>query len=281
MFVFLNGAFVAESEAKVSIMDRGFLYGDGLFETLRVYRGAPFRWNAHLRRLHHGLGELGVTAPLKDAELRDAADELIARNNAAESILRIQITRGPGRRGYASAGAVQPTIVMTTHPAPPVSPSPPLWTLIASQFRVQSGNRLNCTKSSNKLINVLAKDEAAQKGADESLLLNERDEVVESTSANVFWIKGDAVCTPPLSSGALPGVTRDVVMEICESLQISLREQDGKLAAFHAADGVFLTLSSWEVVEASSIDGASLNRSQLPGRLFAAYRDVVDRETPA
>lgn len=279
MLVFLNGEFVEEAEAKVSVMDRGFLYGDGVFETLRVYRGVPFRWDAHMRRLHRGLEELSITPPVDDARLRAVADELIERNHASDSILRIHITRGSGNRGYASASADKPTLVITTHPAPAASPAPPVWTLITSRFRLQSDHPLNKVKSSNKLLNVLARDEAARAGADEAILLNERDDVVETTSANLFWIQGDAVFTPPLASGALAGVTREVVMEICESLQIPCREDTGTLATLSTADGVFLTLSSWGVVETASIDLTELKRSPLTERLYTAYRELAARET--
>jgi branched-chain amino acid aminotransferase len=279
MVVFLNGKFVPEADATVPITDRGFLYGDGLFETLRVYRGVPFRWASHLRRLHHGLKALGIVCPTNDAMLRAAAGELIENNQAADSILRIQMTRGSGQRGYASTGADKPTLVMTTHSAPAIASRPPVWTLATSRFRIESDNPLNGVKSSNKLINVLAKDEAAQAGADEAILLNERDEVVETSSANLFWIQGDTVRTPPLASGSLPGVTREVVMEICEALEIPCYEYPCEPATLRTASGVFLTLSSWGIVEADSVDGMPLLRSPLIQRLVAAYREVVERET--
>lgn len=279
MLVFLNGEFVDETEAKVSVMDRGFLYGDGMFETLRAYDGVPFRWDAHMRRLHRGLDELSIPTPVDDATLRKAADELIAKNSAAGCLLRIQITRGSGNRGYASAGANKPTLVMTTHPAPAIPPQPPAWALASSGFRIQSNNALNGVKSANKLLHVLAKDEAVRAGADEALLMNERDEIVETTSANLFWIQGDAVFTPPLACGALAGVTREVVMEICDALRIPCHEHTCETATLRTASGVFLTLSSWEIVEASAIDGKPLNRSPLIERLCAAYREVVERET--
>ncbi|HTH46277.1 MAG TPA: aminotransferase class IV, partial [Candidatus Limnocylindria bacterium] len=148
MIVFLNGQFVPEADAKVSVFDRSFLYGDGLFESVRVYAGQAFRWPQHLERLHAGAKFLGIRIPFTDAELTTAATELVARNGLPESNLRLVLSRGVGPRGYSPKGADSPTLVMTLHPAPVVSPEQPMrWELITSSFRIPAGDRLATFKT--------------------------------------------------------------------------------------------------------------------------------------
>ncbi len=281
MFVFLNGKLLPESEALVPISDRGFQLGDGVFETMRVYQGAPFRWVAHLARLNHGLATLGIHPPLPDDSLHDAVVSLIDRNNASDCVLRIQITRGSGQRGCSPKGADDPTITITTHPAPVIPDPPPRRSLITSRFRVQSDSPLASIKSTNRLINILAKDEADKAGADDAVLVNERGEVAELTSSNIFWIGDDTIHTPPVFCGALPGITRAAVMELAAELGIGCNETTCAASKLASKTGVFLTVSTWELLEIASIDGTPVTPSPLLKTLRTAYRELVDRETRA
>ena len=209
MIVFLNGQFSPEAEAKVSVFDRSFLYGDGLFESVRVYRSEPFRWPQHLVRLHAGAEFLGIRIPFSDAELTTAARELVTRNALPEALLRLTLSRGAGPRGYSPKGADSPTLVLTLHPAPVVSPEKPRrWKLITSSFRIPAGDRLATFKTTNKLAQVLARAEAEERGADEALLLNTDGRFAEAASSNLFWIEHGTICTTPLAEGLLAGVTR-------------------------------------------------------------------------
>src|SRR5215831_3054390 len=219
MTVFLNGEFVPEEQAVVSVFDRGFLYGDGLFETMRVFNGRVFRWEQHLERLRGGLDFLNFRFALDPARLREVADRLVLINQMPDSLLRLTISRGVGRRGCSPAGADKPTVVMTMHAPPSASPDEG-WTVITSSVRLPAGQAVAAYKTCSKLPQILARMEADAAGANEALLLNTEGVVVEGASSNLFWVKESLVCTPPIPSGILAGVTRAVVMEICDELRI-------------------------------------------------------------
>ena len=302
MLVFLNGRIVPEEAAVVSVFDRSFLYGDGLFETLRVFNSKPFRWGQHLERLRRGAEFLKIRLPLQGDALRGVAEQLISRNQMPDALLRVTLSRGVGIRGYSPAGAENPTLVMSLHPAPgaPVSgpafgdggsahagpeagaSNPrlrPRWKLVTSSFRIPANEPLAQYKTCNKLPQILARAEADAAGADEALLLNTDGLVVEAASSNLFWIEGNAVCTPPLATGILAGVTRAVVLEICASLGVATHEAGTTVSALRRCGGVFLSLSSWGVVEAKSVDGQTLKSSTLVARIRRAYRDLLHAET--
>ncbi|MCX6895515.1 MAG: aminodeoxychorismate lyase [Verrucomicrobia bacterium] len=278
-FIFLNGQFVPEDRAVVSVFDRGFLYGDGLFETMRVVNGQPFRWTQHLERLQHGADFLKIKLPFPPDALRWFVGDLIAQNEMPDSLLRLTLSRGVGPRGYSPKGAESPTLVMTLHPAPgaPVS-GPASWKLITSSLRLPVGDPLARFKTANKLAQVLARAEADAAGADEVLLLDTNGHVAEASGGNLFWIERGAVCTPPLTAGILPGVTRAVIFELCQKLNLSVRETNILPAQLRAVDGVFVSLSSFGVVEAVSLDGQSLNASPLVEKLRAAYETLLCAE---
>src|SRR6185312_12187403 len=131
MLVFLNGKFVPEERAVVSVFDRAFLLGDGLFETILIFNGKPFRWQQHLERLQRGAKFLGIKLPFSPKQLRDIADKLIARNKMPNALLRLTLSRGVGQRGYLPRGANHPTLVMSLHPAPKIdSTNPTKWKLM-------------------------------------------------------------------------------------------------------------------------------------------------------
>src|SRR5438067_2243995 len=137
MTVFLNGEFVPEQRAVISVFDRSFLYGDGLFETMRVFNGRPFRWNQHLERLRSGADFLKIVLPFSSEALRDFAEHLIATNKMPDSLLRLTLSRGIGQRGYSPKGAERPSLVMSLHPAPSVDvQNPPRWRLVTSSLRL-------------------------------------------------------------------------------------------------------------------------------------------------
>jgi len=272
VFVFLNGQFVPEEQATVSVFDRSFCLSDGLFEAVPVYRGKPFLWQNHVERLKTGADFLKIKMPFSPEALRGFADELLARNQAEDGVLRIQLSRGVGPRGYAVKGANSPTLVMTLHPARKFS-SP--CKIITSSIRIPAHDPLAKFKACNKLPHILARMEADEQGADEALLLNTEGHVAEATSANLFWIEGQAVCTPPLDSGALPGVTRGEVLALCSGLKISTEEKSCAPKSLPEADGVFLTSIAIEVREVSRLDGHELRRSPITETLRRAYLDYV------
>jgi aminodeoxychorismate lyase len=276
--VFLNGRFVEEEEAVVSVFDRGFLYGDGLFETMRVLNRKVFRWEQHIERLRGGLEYVKLKFALDAAGLREAADKLVSANEMPDSLLRLTVSRGVGRRGYSPAGAEKPTLVMSLHLFVSATPQEG-WSVITSNVRLPAGQPLAAYKTCSKLPQILARMEADDAGADEALLLNTEGFVVEGASSNLFWVEEDQVCTPPIPSGILAGVTRVVVLEICGELGIAARESALKPGQLAGTDGAFLSLSSAGVVPIRSVDGREMPVSPIITQLGTAYQDLLRRET--
>jgi aminodeoxychorismate lyase len=280
MIVYLNGRFLPNDQAVISVFDRSFLYGDGLFETLRVFNGRPFRWEQHMERLRAGTEFLKIPIQLDD--LQPAAEQLIAVNTLPDALLRVAVSRGVGVRGYSPRGADSPTIVMSLNSAPVVDPrNPPIWNLITSSFRLPANQPLAYFKTCNKLLQVLARSEADAQDAHETLLLNSDGFVSEGASSNMFWIQHNRVCTPPLVSGILPGVTRAVTAELCKHLGLQFKEPNILPEDLPHAEGVFLTLSSFGVVEAGTLNGRALPRSPLVATLRDAYHELINAECPA
>lgn len=283
-FAFLNGRIVPESEATVSVMDRAFLYGDGVFETLYALNGRPVRLEAHLDRLWQGADLLNVRVPFTRVEITKACEQVLrapAFGQPAAALLRLTLSRGVGARGYSPRGAEHPTLVITRHPATLPDEAPARWTLLTASFRLPAGDRIAAIKSCNKLAQVLARAEAEAAGADEALLLNTAGRVVEAAAGNLFFIENGAIRTPPLLSGILPGVTRAVVLELCRAAGVPVAEAAPSPEELARADGVFLTLSTQGIVAASSLDGQSLAAPPLIGRLHADYWRMVARECDA
>jgi aminodeoxychorismate lyase len=268
---------VAENEAVVSIFDRGFLYGDGVFETIRVFNGKPFRWLQHLQRLQAGAEFLGIRLPFSNDALLEFSRELLTANETPNSLLRLTLSRGRGARGYSPKGAETPLVIISQHPLP----SEPAygWKLITSQFLLPSRDPLARFKTSNKLAQIMARAEADSADADEALLLNTDGHVVEGSSSNLFWVRGDMVFTTPVPAGILPGITRQTALELCENLAIPTREIRIDVEELSHADGTFLSLSSLGLVRAVSLNGEPLPQSNIVDRLQNEYAQLLIAET--
>jgi aminodeoxychorismate lyase len=254
------------------VFDRGFLYGDGLFETIHIFNGKPFRWREHLERLQAGAEFLKIKLPFAPEALRGFVDELIAKNNLPDALLRVTLSRGIGVRGYSPKGAESPTVVMSLHPAPANGSKSSRWKLITSSHRLPANEPLAQFKTCNKLAQILARAEADAADADEALLLNTDGFVVEGASSNLFWIEDDTICTPPFASGILPGVTRAVVLEICKKLGLKTNEANIGVEGLKSADGIFVSLSSFGIVEVASLDGYAVKSSPLIKQLQQNYQ---------
>lgn len=276
---FVNEKFVPEEQAAISIFDRGFLYGDGLFATIRVCNGRPFRWRRHMLRLQRGANFLRIIMPVPDAKLREYATELIRLNNMPDSILRLTISRGIGRRGYSPKMASTPTVTMSLHPSSAERNAPATWRLRTSSLTLRSSDPLAYFKSCNRLVQVLARAEADEAGFDEALLLNDAGYAVETASGNLFWIDQEHVCTAPLGAGILPGVTRSVIFEVCEALGRRVQERAITCEQLLQAQGAFASMSSRGVVEISAIDDTPMPRADFVPVIREAYEDIVQWET--
>jgi len=276
MMVFLNGQFVPESQAVVPVNDRGFLYGDGLFETVRVADGRPFRLAQHLERLARGADYLKIPCPFSPGELQDFAGQLIEQNRMPDAILRLTLTRGPGERGYMPVTDGRPTVVMTLHPAPILEPTLQ-WNLIASSYRVLAADPLSSFKTLNKLTHILARQEAVARGADEALLINSNGEVAETAGGNLFWVYQDSICTVPTGRGILPGITRAVVLEICQTLGLSTNKRVIKPEALRNSEGIFITQSALGIVPVAVFNDEPVAPSPLTGQIAGAYAELLGK----
>jgi branched-chain amino acid aminotransferase len=276
MVVFLDGEYVPEERAVIPVNDRSFLYGDGLFETLPIYKGVPFRWRAHMERLQQGLNLLRIKTSYSPAELEAHAKRLVELNAMPDAVLRLTVSRGSGARGYSIKLAQKPRVVMTLHP---LSSRPAAgWRLITSKLRVVAEDVIQQSKTCSRLRSVLARAEAEDQGADEALLLNERGEITEGAATNFFCIFEGPVCTPPLAAGILPGVTRAAVLEVCRELGIKTEERGIVPGEVQSCAGAFVTVSTMGVVDVVSLDSMKLAQSPVVARVRDAYWQLVERE---
>ena len=279
MEIFLNGEFIQEEDARISVFDRGFLYGDGVFETLRVYNGKPFLLDRHLGRLAHSLGGLYINDPYDFEQWYEYIKELISRNNAKENILRIQVSRGVGKRGYSSSGNYPPTAVISLHNAPPADDKEHQLDLIAASGILADHDPLSTLKTSNKLVNIIAMREAERAEAHDAVLFNGQGYTTETSSSNIFIILEGKLYTPPLASGCLAGITRGYVLELAVELGIEATQKDLDMDFLKNSEGVFLTNSVREVQNVKSLDGDIINQSSITSQLQKSYRQKVTSAT--
>lgn len=267
MKVYLNGALVAAGEARIDPADRGFTLGDGLFETIAVTGGAPRRLAAHLTRLRQGAGVLALALPWPDAALGLAVARTIAANGLKDGVLRLTVTRGVGPRGLTPPAASHPTLLIA--PAPWPEAAAPAQAVIAGETRRNERSPLSRIKCLNYLDNVLARQEAARRGAADALLLNTAGRIAEATASNLFVVLDGRLVTPPVADGALPGVLRADVIAALGAVERSLVPDD-----VQRASEAFLT-NSLGVRALVAVDGRPIGNGA-PGPMVARARAVAD-----
>ncbi len=257
MKLWLNGDLVAVESARIDPMDRGFLLGDGLFETLLAREGEISSAAAHFKRLRLGADYLGIPVELSDAALLDACGDLLRANALAETraSLRLTLTRGPGPRGLAPPDDLRPTVLITAAPAPP---PPRLSRLVTVEVRRNERAPLTRFKTLNYLENILARRAAAAKGAGEAVMLNAQGNAACASAANLWIVEGDCLVTPPVEDGALPGTVRARVFKLADALGARAREETIAPERLAAADEVFLTNSLIGACPAHELDGRAL-----------------------
>ena len=277
-FASVDGRIVPAQEARVSVLDNGFTFGDSVYETLRTYGGRPFELGRHFRRLRASASRIGVGIPLDDAALTVRVDALLARAANTESYLRFIVTRGVGDISYHFERVSGPTIVMVAKPYEPLPERSYVEGIDVSVVSVRRNHpdALDpAIKSCNLLNNVLAMREAQAKGATEAILLNQAGLVAEGAGSNVFAVKNGAVVTPPLRAGILAGITREVLLELAPGAGISTREEELPLADFLGADEAFITSTLKEAAPIRAVDGKPIGSGR-PGpitlRLLRAFR---------
>jgi branched-chain amino acid aminotransferase len=278
---YLNGAYLPLDEAKISVTDSGFLYGFGCYETLRGYRGRVFRLNEHLIRLSQTAERLKL--PVDIQELKIIITEILLRNDYENVRLRITITGGEINQFMSGNAILSPTILVTAVKYIPYSTDiyeKGFNVIIASMSR-SSLSSLSEMKTICFLESLLARGEAHSAGADDAIFLNEKGFLAEASSSNVFLVSGGFLKTPRLGSGLLPGVTREVVLELAKKYGLSTMETDIKSEELQAAEEVFLTNSMIEIMPVSKVESKIISSGR-PGpitlKLSEIYKDLVDKE---
>lgn len=275
--VYLNGAFVPLEEAKVPVMDRGFLFGDGVYEVIPVYEGRPRRLAAHLDRLGRSLAAIRLANPLPDAEWHRILAVLLG--SGGDQSVYVQVTRGSAtERDHRFPAKVHPTVLAMARPMKARRPDLADTGVAAITRADQRWDRCDI-KATALLAAVLARQEAAEVGADEAILVRD-GRAVEGSSSNLFLVTGGEISTPPLGPNLLAGITRALVMELAAGAGIPCYERDIAAVELAGADEVWLTSSLREVVPVTRLDGVPVG-SGLPGplwrRMDGLYQDYKDR----
>lgn len=279
--IYVDGEFLPESEAKVSVFDHGLLYGDGIFEGIRFYNGRVFRLEEHHDRLWDSARSICLEIPMSKEEMTEALLETIRRNGLRDGYIRQIVTRGVGNLGLNPVQCKKPTVIIIA--ATIALYSEEVYrkglTIVTCATRRSGPATLNpAVKSLNYLNNVMARIEANLAGADEALMLNDAGNVAECTADNVFIIKKGQIFTPPIAAGALRGITRSVVFEIADELGIKISETDITRHDIFVADECFLTGTAAEVIPVIKADGRVIGSGkpgEMSGRLIARFREIT------
>ena len=285
----VNGHITVEAHAVVPVFDHGFLYGEGVYETLRTYNGRPFLFDRHMRRLRTSLRMLDLTVTLDDEGIGRRIDDTLAAAalSPTEAYIRLLITRGVGELSYDPSVCPTPTIVVIVKPLANVDAETiarGVDVAIVPMVRNHPDTVNPLIKSNNLLNSALAMQQALKLGAFEGVMRNYRGELAECTTANLFVVKDNAVLTPPLGAGLLAGITREFVLEIAAELGTPAREAVLRDADLFGADEAFLTSTTREVVPIVRVDGRSIGSGQpgpVTGRLLEAYRRKAQALTSA
>ncbi len=287
--IYLDGKLVPASEAKISVYDHGFLYGDGVFEGIRVYNKRIFRLDAHLTRLYRSAKAIWLEPPLSMSEMKEAIRSTVAANKIENGYIRAIFSRGFGDLGLDPRKCPKPTTVIIADAIklyPPEVYDEGMECITVSTRRSQPDVLNPAIKSLNYLNNILAKIECIRAGVPECIMLNTQGLVAECSGDNVFVYIRDyrgraELRTPPVTAGNLEGITRDVVMELGEKMGILVVEKDLALFDIYAAEEAFLTGTAAEIVPLTKLDMRSIGEGvpgPITGKLMAAYRELTQGE---
>jgi branched-chain amino acid aminotransferase len=279
--VMIDGELHPPNEAKVSVFDRGFLYGDSVFETIRTYGGRPFALEAHLERLERSAGLVAITMPCERGALREEIERGLAAAGNTESYVRVMVTRGSGELGLDPGLARHPLRVIIVAPLeapPPSAYEHGVTTVTYRTQRATDDTSAASAKVGNYLVAALAMREARAVGAVEALIVDGNGKVVEGATSNVFVVQEGRLYTPPESAGILPGITRAILLEVCREEGVPLTLEALPVDAVKAADEVFVSSSIREVLPVVGIDGEAVGDGR-PGpttrRLHRAFKEKL------
>ena len=281
--IYIDGKFYSEANAKISVFDHGLLYGDGIFEGIRFYNGRVFRLGEHLDRLWDSARSICLEIPMTKQGMTHAILETIRQNHLRDGYIRLLVTRGIGNLGLNPTQCKWPSIIIAAAIALYRENlyRKGLTIVTCATHRCNPGALNPAVKSLNYLNNVMARIEANLAGADEALMLNDAGNVAECTADNIFIVKRGQIVTPPVTAGALRGITRSVVFEIAAEVGIKTLKADITRHDVFVADECFLTGTAAEIVPVVKVDGRSIGNGK-PGpittRIIARFREMT-RET--
>jgi len=282
--IFIDGELFDQADAKVSVFDHGLLYGDGIFEGIRFYNGRVFRMEEHMDRLWESARSICLDIPMARAEMDEALLETIRQNDLRDGYVRLIVTRGVGNLGLNPVQCKRPSVIIiaSTIALYPEEVYKRGLTVVTVATRRMGPATLNpAIKSLNYLNNVLARIEANLANADEALMLNDAGNIAECTADNVFIVKRGQIMTPPITAGALRGITRSVVFDIANELGIKISEPELTRHDLYIADEAFLTGTAAEVIPVIKVDGRTIGNGkpgEITNRTIARFRELT-RET--
>jgi branched-chain amino acid aminotransferase len=282
--IYLNGDLIPASQAKISAFNFGFLYGYGIFETMRSYNGYVFRLDRHLARLHASAQTLGIGDHIKDFNLEKACSDILQANNLSDARIRLTVTAAEGdiMPNLATTNAITVFIAVRklVHTPPEIYERG--YSAIISKYRRNSRSPLSNIKSTSYLDNFLARQEALAAGVDEVVMLNDTGFLAEGSRTNIFLISGHNLLTPHIESGVLPGITREVVLELAKSIGITTLVKQVELRELLTAVEAFLTSSTLEIMPLTRLDNKPIGSGK-PGlitrQLMSGYRTLVADNT--
>jgi branched-chain amino acid aminotransferase len=282
--IYIDGEYVAKKDAKISVFDHAVLYGDGVFEGIRLYGGNVFRLEQHLERLWDSARSIMLDIPISREEMTQVVCETCRRNNLRDGYIRLVVTRGEGDLGLAPWLCPKPTIFCIASRIqmyPEEFYTKGLDIITAATRRVPPDTYSGRTKSLNYLNNIMAKINARMGNALEALMLNQDGFVVEATGDNVFLIKKGELFTPPVYMSALRGITRDAVVDIAKGMGLPVREEPFTLYEVYTADEMFLTGTAAELISVVKVDGRVIGSGK-PGpitlKLLEKFRALTHED---
>jgi len=280
MLVYLDGHFVSKEKALVSVFDHGFLYGDGIYETMRAYGGEFFLLKKHLARLKRSAKAIQLKLPLPLDAIGNALNESLSVNKLREAYVRLQISRGPGEIGLDPALCIAPTMVIVTRPFHDY-PSEYFETGVSITIvKTRRNHPLAldpAIKGTNFMNNILAKIEAVKACAYEGIMLNREGYVAEGTISNIFLVKKGVLYTPHIRTGILEGVTRDLTLRLAKKMRVPTKETLIRPKEIPAADECFLTNSTMEIMPVTRVDKTRIGDGN-PGPITAVLRQAYKKE---
>ncbi|HEY5603346.1 MAG TPA: D-amino acid aminotransferase [Gammaproteobacteria bacterium] len=269
--IYLNGKFIPDSDACISVLDRGFIFGDGVYEVIPVYNGCLFRLPEHLQRLQNSLDAIRIINPYPTQEWQRILNELIDKNHGGDLSVYLQITRGVAKRDHALPKDIQPTVFAMANPLPP-----PDKALAQNGIRAITGDDyrwVNChIKAISLLPNVLLRQQAIDAGASETILLR-NGEATEGAASNLFIVENQVLVTPPKGPFLLPGITRDLILELAAQNHIACEEAAISELRLRKADEIWLTSSTKEILPVTYLDNQPVGGAK-PGPMWHTLVDL-------